>query len=181
VQLARLRVDKMGGKRAGVATEERVRERAIAPEEAGEMESHEQLSERTADDGFWGRQHPPAEDEAIRERELEHTRDDHRIEVASLDDEPDGVDSRHTTLAQIDEEPVLAFGDALRQLLQRVVRPVQVDEPNDVAADAARDLDNQVLGPFLEGQAPREAEERALVRAGDEAEVIASGGNGGGL
>jgi len=58
------------------------------------------------------------------------------------------------------------------------VRAVQVDEADDVAADAAFDLDVQVGRPVLERQLPGQAEERALVGAGDEPEV-ASGGNGG--
>jgi hypothetical protein len=36
VQLGRLRVDEVRGELAGVATEERVRERAVAPEEPGQ-------------------------------------------------------------------------------------------------------------------------------------------------
>ena len=43
VQLARLGVDEVRGERAGVAPEERVRERAVAPEEAGEVQPDEQL------------------------------------------------------------------------------------------------------------------------------------------
>jgi hypothetical protein len=50
-----------------------------------------------------------------------------------------------------------------------------------VAPDAALDVDDDVVGPFLEWQAPGKSEERALVGARDEAEVIASGGNGGDL
>ena len=46
VQLTRLRVDEVGGERARVAPEERVRERAVAPEEAAEMQAREELGER---------------------------------------------------------------------------------------------------------------------------------------
>jgi len=58
------------------------------------------------------------------------------------------------------------------------VGAVEVDEADDVAADAALDLDVQLCGPLLERQPPRQPEERALVGAGDEPEV-ASDGNGG--
>ena len=44
VQLAGLGVDEVGRERAGVAAEERVRERAVAPEEAAEVEADEQLA-----------------------------------------------------------------------------------------------------------------------------------------
>ena len=43
VQLARLRVHEVRRERAGVAAEERVRERAVPPEEPREVEAHEQL------------------------------------------------------------------------------------------------------------------------------------------
>ena len=109
-----------------------------------------------------------------------HARDEDSVEVASLGDDPDRFDCRDAAIAELDEVPVLALGDALRQLLQRVIRPVQVDEADDVAADAARDLDDEIVRPFLERQGPWEAEECALVRARDQPKVI-SGGNGGDL
>jgi hypothetical protein len=46
-----------------------------------------------------------------------------------------------------------------------------------VAADAALDLDRQLVRPLLERQAPRQAEERTLVGAGEQPEMV-SGGNG---
>ena len=46
VELTRLGVDEVGGQRAGVAPEERVRERAVTPEEAAQMQPGEQLGER---------------------------------------------------------------------------------------------------------------------------------------
>jgi hypothetical protein len=68
----------------------------------------------------------------------------------------------------------------LWQLLQRVIRAVQLDEADDVAADAAREVDVQLRRPILERQVPRELEEAALVGARDETEVCGtSGGNGG--
>jgi hypothetical protein len=52
-----------------------------------------------------------------------------------------------------------------------------------VTADAALDLDDQRIGPLLEGLPPRQLQEPALIGAGDEAETggVLSGGNGGGL
>src|SRR5207244_178208 len=46
VELARLGVDEIGGELARVAAEERVRERAVAPEEAREVQAREELGER---------------------------------------------------------------------------------------------------------------------------------------
>ena len=46
VQLAGLGVDEVGGERAGVAAEQRVRQRAVAPVEAGQVQPDEQPGQR---------------------------------------------------------------------------------------------------------------------------------------
>ena len=83
VELAGLGVDEVGGERARVAAEEDVRERGIAPEEAGEVDSDEQLGagveERVAQLG----------DVAVREersegqRVVEVARDQNGVEVGA--------------------------------------------------------------------------------------------------
>jgi hypothetical protein len=139
-----------------------------------------------ADRRLRGGEHAPAEDQAVRQREVELPRDEDRVElvprgVRALRDDPDRLDHGHAPLGELAQQPVLALGNALRQLLQRVVRPVQLDEADDVATDAARDVDMELRRPLLEWEAPRKLEERALVRPRDEPEVAgsASGGNGG--
>src|SRR6185437_5106330 len=49
VQLTGLCVDEVRRQAPGVATEERVRERAVAPEESGEVQAYKQLRERGDD------------------------------------------------------------------------------------------------------------------------------------
>ena len=46
MQLAGLGVDEVRGERAGIAAEERVRERAVAPEEPAEVQADEELGDR---------------------------------------------------------------------------------------------------------------------------------------
>ena len=96
VQLAGLGVDEVGGERARVAPEEGVRERAVAPEEAAEMQAHEQLGARVEE--------PPAqvgdaaarEEGAERERVVEVARDqDASRSGAAFGDDADRVDDRH--------------------------------------------------------------------------------------
>ena len=81
MQLARLGVDEVRGERARVAPEERVRERAVAPEEAAEVQPDEQLGARVEE--------PPAqvgdaaarEEGAERERVVEVARDQRALEA----------------------------------------------------------------------------------------------------
>jgi hypothetical protein len=93
---ARLRVDEVRGERARVAAEERVRERAVAPEEAGEVQPDQQLAERVeqarAQIGD-----PvacvPREERAVRKREVEMAGDEDVLEVlAARRDDADRLD-----------------------------------------------------------------------------------------
>ena len=81
VQLAGLGVDEVRGQRAGVAAEERVRQRAVAPEEPAQVQPREQLDEcvqqmRAEVGDAAGR-----EERAVGQRELEVARDQDRVEV----------------------------------------------------------------------------------------------------
>jgi hypothetical protein len=82
---------------------------------------------------------------------------------------------------ELPEQPVLAQGQSLWQLLQRVVDAVELDEADDVPADPPLDLDQPLLGPVLQREPPRQVEERPLALAREQAEVGvgASAGNGG--
>src|SRR5215211_8803996 len=67
------------------------------------------------------------------------------------------------------EEPVLALGERLRNLLQRVVDAFDADEADDVAADAALERHEVGLGPLLEPRVPRQVEEPRVERPRDDA------------
>ncbi len=125
MELARLGVDEVGGERARVAAEERVRERAVAPEEAAEVEADEELRARV--------EQPPAqvgdaaasEERPERERVVEVARDQDRVEVAAaIGDDADRLHHRHLVGRERAQQPVLALRQLDRQLLERVqLRP----------------------------------------------------------
>ncbi len=152
MQLARLGIDEVGRERAGVAPEERVRERAVAPEEAREVDAHEQLGERVeqavAQIGHAG----PAEQAAIGQREVEMPRDQHRLGLVPvglgvLRDDADGVDDGHDRVVERAQQAVFEPRDPRRQRLERVEALAVADEAHDVAVDAARDLDQAIALP----------------------------------
>src|SRR5262249_56590558 len=92
--------------------------------------------------------------------------------VAAVDD-ADRLDRRRVLVLERGQQPVLARCEVGRQLLEREQVPAELDEADDVAPDAALDLDEVGLGPLLERQAPREREERRLLGAREQSEVRA--------
>src|SRR5436305_4514551 len=155
VQLARLGIDEIRGERAGIAAEERVRERAVSPEEAGEMQADEQLRECSRDRRLRCRQHAATEDQAVRKRELEKPRHEHGGQLVAVLRAPavndaDRLDRRRLLALKRREQPVLTCRQPRRELLQCEQAPAELDEADDVAADAPLDLDEVALGPVLE-------------------------------
>src|SRR5581483_11493307 len=65
------------------------------------------------------------------------------------------------------QQPVLAPGEPLAQLLQRVQRPVVVDEADHVPGDAAlADLHQPLVGPVRERLRPRQGQQAGRVVGG---------------
>ena len=96
MELAGLGVDEVGGERARIAAEERVRERAVAPEEAAEVEAHEQLRAGVEQAPAQVGDAAAGEERPERERVVEVARDQDRVEVAAaVGDDADGLDDRH--------------------------------------------------------------------------------------
>jgi hypothetical protein len=171
VQLRGLRVDQVRRQLPGVAAKERVRERAVAPEEPGQVQAHEQLRERVEQERQRRREHSAREHEPVGERVLEVAGDQNRLVArAPLARHADGLDRRHPDLAERAQQPVLALRKARRQLLERVQRPLVVDEPHDMASEPTRDLDEPRRVPVLERLVPGQIEEIRVTGAGDEAE-----------
>ena len=109
VQLARLGVDEVGGERARVAAEERVRERAVAPEEAAEVEPDEQLGAGVEQAPAQVGDAAAGEERAERERVVEVAGDQDRVEVrAAVGDDADGLDDGHLVGGERAQQPVLA-------------------------------------------------------------------------
>ena len=181
VQLARLGIHHVRGQRAGVAAEKQVRERAVAPEEADEVQADERLDERVEERVLRGRADPAREHEPVRERELEVARDQDGLELlagrrVTVGDDADRLDHRHLLVLELGQQPVLPPREPRRQLLQREERAADLDEANDVPMDPARDLDEPVRRPFLQRLLPRQLQQARVRGAGDEPEGRGLGG-----
>ena len=175
MQLARLGVQHVRGQRAGVAAEEQVRERAVAPEEADEVQADEGLDERVEERVLRRRPDPPREHEPVRERELEVARDQDGLELlaarrVAVGDDADRLDHRHLLVLELGQQPILPPSEPRRQLLQREEGAAELDEADDVPVDPPRDLDEAIRRPLLERLLPRQLQQARVRRAGDEPE-----------
>ena len=95
VQLARLGVDEVGRQRAGVAAEERVGERAVAPEEPAQVQAREQLGQPVQEVGSEVGDAVTREEGAVGERVVEVPRDQHRVHlVGPFRDQAHRLDDR---------------------------------------------------------------------------------------
>ncbi len=169
VQLACLGVDEVCRERAGVAPEERVRERAVAPEEPAQVQAREQLDERVQEVRAQVGDAGAREQSAVGQGVVEVPGDQDRVEiVAPRGHDPDGLDDGERLSLQAAEERPLAPGGALRQLLDRVQRAVVLDEANDMAADPAHHGDEPVRLPVFERRLPGQVEKARMARAGDQ-------------
>ena len=176
MQLARLGIDEIGRERARIAPEERVRERAVAPEEPREVDADEQLGERVQQAVAQIRHARAAEQAAVGQREVEVPRDQHGLGLVAvvphvLRDHADGVDHGHDRIVQLAQQPVLEPRDARRQRLERVQPLAVADEAHDVAVDAARHLDQAIALPFVQRLAPRQVQEVRVPRAHEHLEA----------
>jgi hypothetical protein len=88
----------------------------------------------------------------------------------AVHDDADGAHRRHLLLLEPPQEPVLALGEPRRQLLQREDVKLVLDEADDVAVDAALDLDDELGAPVGERGRPRQPEEVRVAGARDEPE-----------
>ena len=177
VQLARLGIDEVGRERAGVAPEERVRERAVAPEEAREVDAHEQLGERVEQAVAQIGDARPAEQAAIRQREVEVPRDQHGLGLvpvlgpALLVTTPTASTTGTTASASARSSRYSCRAIARRQRLERIERLAVAHEAHDVAVDAARHLDDALALPLGERLAPGQVEEVGVARAHEHLEA----------
>ena len=123
MHLAGLGVDEVGGERARIASKERVRERAVAPEEPAQVQTDEQLRAGIEQASSQVGHAAARKERAERKRVVEMPRDQDGLEiVAPVGDHPDRLDDGHLVGGERAEEPVLALCDRRRQLLQRIER-----------------------------------------------------------
>ena len=97
--LAGLRVHQVRGQRAGVPPEQRVRQRAVLPREAHQVQPDEQLGQRVEQLGLQVRVHPAGEQRPVRQREPQVLGDQGGVERLALrghpvGDHPDGLHDR---------------------------------------------------------------------------------------
>jgi hypothetical protein len=141
VQLAGLGVDEVRRKGAGVAAEQGVGQRAVAPVEAGVVQAHEQHRQRI--DQPVGRVGAKGlgEQRAVGQRELQVARDQRGIErptsgVDAAEHDPDRLHAGHVQSLELAQQAVLAAGEGLAHLLDRVDRALEAHEAHHVAGDA---------------------------------------------
>ena len=176
VQLAGLGVDEVGGERAGIAAEERVRQRHVAPEEADVVQAHEQHGERVDEAGRGvGPQHL-REQRAVGERELEVRGDERRPAAARpsasvrFGDHGDALDARDVEALQVAEHVVLAAGHLLGRLLDRDDATGEVREAHEVARDALGQEDDVLARPLGERRRPRQVSSAGSTELAGDAE-----------
>jgi hypothetical protein len=141
--LAGLRVDQVRPERARVVPEQRVRQRAVAPEEPGQVQPHQQLDQRVEQPVGRLPDARAREQRPVRGRVLEEPGHQDRVQVRpAVDDDADDLDRGHVELRQRAQQPVLAPGEPLAEGLERVELAPLGDEPDHVPGQPAlADLD----------------------------------------
>ena len=120
VQLAGLGVDEVRRERAGVAPEQRVGQRAVPPEEAGEVQPDEQQRQRVEQPRRGVRPQGLREQRAVGQRELQVLGDQRRLELLAVrrlapGDDADRLDARDVEAVEPAEQAVLALGQPARR------------------------------------------------------------------
>jgi hypothetical protein len=111
------------------------------------------------------------EEHPIRERVVEMTCDQRRVELAAArGDDADRLDDRQTLPLQASQQRPFAPRRTLGELLDCVERAVVFEEADDVAADPTDQCDEALRLPVLEWGAPGQVEEARMARACDQLE-----------
>jgi hypothetical protein len=170
VQLAGLGVDEVRGERPRVAPEERVRQGAVVPGEAGQVQLDEEHGEGVQQAARGALAQAGREEGAVGERELQVPGDQRcgerlAVRVDAVQDDADRLDRRQAPALQVEQELVLALGEGLLDLLDRVHGAAEPDEAHDVPRDASRQRDDEVVGPLLQRHVPGQERELRLVEA----------------
>ena len=157
-------VHEVGAQLPGVAPEQRVRERTVAPVETRQMEPHQQPGDGVQQALAVAREAGRVEQRPIRKRAVEEARGEdaqllsrHRARARS----PHRGHRRQVALLELQQQVVLALRHARRQLLERVDRGRVAHEQDLVARETALDLDDAraARGPGGERKVPGQIEE----------------------
>ncbi len=99
-------------------------------------------------------------------------RDQDRVQaVRAPGGDADGLDHGQALTFERTQQSPLAVSRPRGQLLQCVQRPVVLDEPHDVPADAADQVDEPWRRPLLERRVPGQVEEARVTGTCDEFEA----------
>ena len=170
VALRRLDVDDERRQRTGVAAEQRVRQRAVAPEEPGQVEADEQPDEGVEEAlaEIRDAQAAARQQRAVRQRVVEVAGDEQAVSFAGpFGDGGDDVDGRQLVLVEAAQQPVLAEHEVIGKFLDDVgpaaVPLPQLDEADDVAVQPGHLVDARQR-PLGEVGAEREQTEVGMLR-----------------
>jgi len=166
--LAGLRVDQVGRERPGVIAEQRVRQRAVTPEEPGQVQPDQELHQRVEQPV--GRLPDPraGEQGTVSGRVLKEPGHQDRVQVRPpVDHDADNLDRGHVKLGERAQQPVLAPGQPLAYRLQRVEHAAVGDEADHVPRQPALpDLDQPLVLPFLKRLAEGQGQQARRIVGG---------------
>jgi hypothetical protein len=164
MQLAGLGVDQIGGERAGVAPEQCVGQRHVAPQEPGQVQPGQQHDHRVDQPVDRVLADAAGEQRAVRQRELQMLGDQHRVQRLTGRIEPGGdhadrLDRRGVQPVEVAQQPVFVDREVLQHLLDRVDLGADPDEADHVPGDAAGQRDQTLGRPVLQRHVPRQGDQ----------------------
>ena len=156
MELGRFGVDQIGGQLARVVAKQRVRQGAVAPVEARQVQTGEELDERVQEP-LPGVQAPGlAEQRPICGRILQVPGDQGGVDLwRPIHDDPLHDDAGYAEVGEPAEQAVLSARQTLRELLYGPHVTAVLHEPDHVAVDAFVSwYDQPAVGPLRKRQIP---------------------------
>ena len=168
LQLPGLGVDEIGRERPGVAPEQRVRQRAVPPEEAAQMEPDQQHGQGIQQPGKGVRTQGGGKHRPVGQGEGQVAGHQHGLKLDAVlvmapGDDATGLNRGDAQTFEIAQHAVFANGQGLTDLLEGVDPRAQPHEPHDVPGDTPGERDELVLRPGLERNLPGQLEQRRVV------------------
>ena len=173
VEFAGLGVHEVGGELAGVAAEQDVGQRDVAPVETGEVQPGEQRHHGIQQPVDGVELHARVEQCAVGQREREVPGQEDGVQraavvVGATQDHPHRFHGGDVEAAQFGELAVLVDGHLLQDLLGGEDVVTHLDEPHDVAGDASGQCHEVDGRPVLQGDVPRQPDEIDIRFGGEE-------------
>ena len=168
MELAGFRIDEEGLDLVAVAPEQRVRERAVAPVDAGAVEVHQQRRHRVQQPvAIWtGAEREAHQQPPVLDRIREVFGDQDRAVALGRRRQPNGRDGRQAGPFEVAQDVELRSRHAERLLLEREGQPVHHEEPDQVAGRSDRNVPEaqRIRRPGRKGRFPGQVEQlRATV------------------